>query len=388
MRLDKNAILNSLTKEDLIKIVTDLGSAPPKEGHSGELIAQSICHNKPSASNSWKLYLYPPNEDKSSKRWTCHCYSQCSESFGVIDLIIRAKRTQGQTYTFYKALQYIARITGKLDMTDEDADKSKSNIVDDWSWMNQFMNLKNNKREAPVLSPISENILEIFDYHPNNLTEWINDGINCEALNRFEIGYYGYSNCLTIPHRNINGDLVGIRGRFLNEYDVREYGKYMPLQIDGKFLNHSLGNNLYGLHIAHDAIKKSGKVMLVEGEKSCLQAYTYYGDDSYVVATCGSNISLNQRKMLLNTLKVSEIILAFDRDYKDPESFEAERIYKKYLKQVYPLLNFCHVSMLLDTGDLLDYKDSPTDKGKIVLEELLDNKHRITIEEANRVLNE
>ena len=127
--------------------------------------------------------------------------------------------------------------------------------------------------------------------------------------------------------------------------------------------------------------------MLVEAEKSCLQAFTCYGDDSFVVATCGNRISLNQRKILLNTLKVSEIILAFDRDYKEPDSYEAERVYKLYLKQIYPLLNYCHVSMLLDTGDLLGYKDSPTDRGKAVLEELLDNKHRITIEEANRILS-
>lgn len=386
MRLDKNAILNSLTQEDIKKIVTSLGSATPKMGSNGELICQTICHNKPSSSNSWKLYLYPPNEEKKSKRWTAHCYSGCSESFGIIDLIIRAKQMQGETYTFYKALQYIAQITGKLHLTNDIVAKPKTDIID-WSFVNQFINLKSGKREAPILSAINENILEIFDYHAENLNDWLKEGMSREALNRFEIGYYGYSNCLTIPHRNINGDLVGIRGRFLNERDVQEYGKYMPLQIDGKFLNHSLGNNLYGIHVSQDAIKRTGKVMLVEAEKSCLQAFTCYGDDSFVVATCGNRISLNQRKILLNTLKVSEIILAFDRDYKEPDSYEAERVYKLYLKQIYPLLNYCHVSMLLDTGDLLGYKDSPTDRGKAVLEELLDNKHRITIEEANRILS-
>ena len=378
MYINHKKLLTSITKNDIINICTSLGNGNHKEDAKGNLCFSTwLCHR----GNSVNKLIYYQNENGG----IFHCYT-CGDSFDVIGLVIRCMRQSGKTYTFYKALQYIAQITGKKDLTSDVIDKPNTDIID-WSFASQFVNLKSTKREAPVLSAINENILEIFDYNPESLTEWINDGINKEALNRFEIGYYGYSNCLTIPHRNINGDLVGIRGRFLNERDVQEYGKYMPLQIDGKFLNHSLGNNLYGIHVSQEAIKRTGKVMLVEAEKSCLQAFTCYGDDSFVVATCGNRISLNQRKILLNTLKVSEIILAFDRDYKEPDSYEAERVYKLYLKQIYPLLNYCHVSMLLDTGDLLGYKDSPTDRGKAVLEELLDNKHRITIEEANRILS-
>lgn len=38
MYLDKDAILNSLTKEDIIKIVINLGSAYPKADSNGDLI--------------------------------------------------------------------------------------------------------------------------------------------------------------------------------------------------------------------------------------------------------------------------------------------------------------------------------------------------------------
>ena len=44
MYLDKDAILNSLTKEDIIKIVMNLGSAYPKSDSNGDLIFQSVCH--------------------------------------------------------------------------------------------------------------------------------------------------------------------------------------------------------------------------------------------------------------------------------------------------------------------------------------------------------
>ena len=41
MYLDKDAILNSLTKDDVIQIVTSLGSSYPKTDSNGDLILQS-----------------------------------------------------------------------------------------------------------------------------------------------------------------------------------------------------------------------------------------------------------------------------------------------------------------------------------------------------------
>ena len=64
MYLNKDAILNSLTKDDVTKIVINLGSAPPKLDSNGDLIFQSVCHG----SQSWKLYYYhEPNEEKGYK---------------------------------------------------------------------------------------------------------------------------------------------------------------------------------------------------------------------------------------------------------------------------------------------------------------------------------
>ena len=64
MYLDKDAILNSLTKDDVIQIVTSLGSSYPKTDSNGDLIFQSVCHG----SDSWKLYYYhEPNEEKGYK---------------------------------------------------------------------------------------------------------------------------------------------------------------------------------------------------------------------------------------------------------------------------------------------------------------------------------
>lgn len=379
MYLDRDKILNSLTKEDVIKIVVSLGSEYPKEDGNRNLIFQTICHNTPSPNNSWKLYYYPSDEE--GKIGLFHCYTGCSESFGIIELVIRARRTQGKSITWYKALNYIGTLTGKLEEKKfNSGNEVPVDSIKDLQWMQHIIALRKKRiNKAPTLTEINPNILDIFSYTPHE--EWLNDHITREALNRFEIGYYGLTDQITIPHRDKDGRLIGIRGRFLNNKESQEFGKYVPLQIEGEFLKHSLGSNLYGLYVVKNKVERIHKIMLVEGEKSCLQAYSYFGDDSFVVAVCGSNITQTQIKLLMG-LDIEEIILGFDREYHDSDSYEAGVWWNKMMRKVEPLLAFSKVSICADTKDRLNYKDSPFDQGKDVLLELLDEKIVVTLEDV------
>lgn len=381
MYLNKDAILGSLTKDDIIKIVMKLGSDYPKTDGNGDLIFQSVCHG----SDSWKLYYYhEPNEEKGYKGRLFHCYSRCSDSFNIVELVIRANRVKGKTLTWYKALYYIAQVTNKLVTGNDKKNEKRHNIIDDFEWINRIKAVKKNSKEVPTLKEINENILEMFYYAPHE--DWLKDRISREALSRYEIGYYGLTNQITIPHRDKDNRLIGIRGRNLDESDVEAIGKYLPLQINGQFLSHQLGSNLYGINVTQTKIKSIKKAMLLESEKGCMQNYSYFGEDSIAVATCGSNITVTQQKLLLQYLKCEEIIIAFDREYQDPQSFEAEAYYNKLIKKVAHIVPYCKVSLLLDTKERLKYKDSPTDQGKDVLLELLEEKMIITMNEVNRVL--
>ena len=377
MYLDKELILSSLTKEDVIKICMALGSSYPKQDNNGNLIFQSICHG----SDSWKLYYYCTDIDY--KKHIFHCYSRCSDSFNIVELVIRANRTQGKTITWYKALYYIAKTTGKI-FTGESKEETKTSVITDFNWINRLQQIKKNKKSIPNLTEISENILEVFYYAPHQ--DWLNDNISREALSRYEIGYYGLTNQITIPHRDMNNRLIGIRGRFLDQEDIETIGKYVPLQINGRTLSHSLGSNLYGINVTQDKIKTIKKAMVVEAEKSCMQAYSYFGEDSFVVATCGSSITRTQIKLLLNYLQVEEVIYAPDRDYHESNSYEAEVWYQKIIKRLAPLVPYCKVTLCADSKERLPYKASPTDMGKDILLELLDEKIVITADEVNRVL--
>lgn len=383
MYLNKDAILNSLTKDDITKIVVSLGSSNPKIDSNGDLIFQSVCHG----SDSWKLYYYhEPNPEKDYKGRTFHCYSGCSDSFNVVELVIRANRVKGRTITWYKALKYIGELTDKLATANAEDVKKEKKRINDFEWINRLKAIKKNKKEVPSLSEINENILETFYYAPHE--DWLNDNISRESLSRYEIGYYGLTNQIIIPHRDKANRLIGIRGRYLDEQDIERVGKYVPLQIGGKFLSHQLGSNLYGINVTQEKIKTIKKAMILESEKGCMQNYSYFGEDSFALATCGSNITLTQQKLLLHYLKCEEIIIAFDREYHDANSFEAEIYYNKLVKKVANLVPYCKVCLLLDSENKLPYKASPTDMGKDTLMKLLDEKIVITMEEVNRVLKE
>lgn len=368
--LDKNKILKSLTKEDIIYIVTTLGSRDYREDRDGNLIFQTICHNPPNVSNSYKLYYYLPKDTE--KYGMFHCYSGCDENFDLIELVIRTNRVQGKTFSWYKALRYIATLTNKLELT---SDAKEEEIVlttaEDFQWINKIKSLKKNKRGIPKLKPINQNVLDLFCYYPHEL--WLADHCSQEALNRFNISYYGLQNSIIIPHFDINHNLIGVRQRLLDQQDIENIGKYVPLQINNKFLAHSLGSNLYGIDVAFEAIKAAKKVIIYESEKSVIQNYTYFGDKSYAVATCGSSFTLTQFKILMQ-LGVEEIQLAYDKEYSCHDSYEAEAYYNKLYNKVKQYLPYCKISLVMDTLELLERKMSPSDKGKDVLLKLLENK--------------
>ena len=118
-----------------------------------------------------------------------------------------------------------------------------------------------------------------------------------------------------------------------------------------------------------------------------MQNHTYFGENDFSLATCGSNITTQQIKLLLEYLGVEEVILGYDKEFHDPESWEADMYRNKLYKKIAPLLPYCKVSILWDRHDLLGYKDSPTDRGKDVLLQLLDEKVEIDLNDL-KVLDE
>ena len=83
--------------------------------------------------------------------------------------------------------------------------------------------------------------------------------------------------------------------------------------------------------------------MIVEGEKSCLFSDTFYGEDNFVVAICGSNMSKYQAELLLN-LGIEEVIIAIDKEYMQVDTPEFDEYMKKVKKIGKLLLLYSNLS--------------------------------------------
>lgn len=378
MWLDKKAIINALTKEDVIKICLDLGSEDYHKNNEA-LIFQTIDHNI--SGGSYKLYYYHEAKYPYPAK-IFHVYTT-GETLSIIDLVIKAKTIRGEECNYRKALNYIAKMSNHFIISNRE-EKADNSVIADFDFINSYSNIKSGNEYIEPQEELNEHILEVFTYLPH--MEFLKDHISVEAMQEFEIGYYDYANQITIPHRDIDGRLIGIRARNLDKAQLDEGRKYVPMVIQNQLLNHQLGQNLYGLCYTKESIKRLKRAVMFEAEKSVLQSQSYYGDDNIAVATCGSNISREQIS-LLRHCGVEEIVIAFDKEFEKNNSLQEEIYRNKLFKKIQPFVNEFNFSFIWDKENLLEMKDSPTDKGKEIYEQLYGKRIPITEEDIKMCLD-
>lgn len=99
-------------------------------------------------------------------------------------------------------------------------------------------------------------------------------------------------------------------------------------------------------------------------EKSALKYASMFGAENDIsVATCGSNLIQHQVD-LLRQYGAIEIVIAFDKQFKEPNDAE----FKQWTKKLTALHNkyrkLVNISFIFDKkGDMLGYKDAPVDCG-------------------------
>ena len=352
-KYDKNTLKENLTIEEVFDLVSELGGEPIMEHES--FTAKTICHNSDLSEASHKLYYY-------SNTHLFHCYTGCGDaSFDIYDLILKINKTAGnQNYTLSNAITFVAKYFGHTAETFDFEDNQE--LKEDWQIINRFKkNKEKNQSKKIELKYYSDKILKYLP-HPH-IIPWEEEDISFNIIKSKNICYNPISEGIIIPHYDINGNLIGIRERTLiKENEIN--GKYKPAVINGKMYNHPLSYNLYNINWSKDNIKKMQKVIVFQGQKSCLKYSSYFGEESDIsVACCGSNLINYQFKLLLS-LDVKEIIIAFDKQFQEIGDEEWRKwviklktIYNKYGKYVL-------ISFVFDKENLLEYKDSPIDKGK------------------------
>ena len=317
------------------------------EGYS---VYPTACHN--AIGGSEKLYYYHDSH-------MFKCFTECDECFDIYELLVKIYGLRGEEITFADAVRIAGQSLSDIEVKEGD---------DGYDYLYKLMNMK--EREF-VNNTLNEEILKRYVFSADGVKSWLAEGISLETLRKYNIRYDLLEDVIVIPNYDIDGKLIGIRGRFMRE---DAYAKYKPLQYNGALLTFKSEANLFGISQNAAAIRKAKKVVIFEGEKSVLKADTIYGDDSICLACYGKNITNTHIKLLLS-LGVEEVVVAFDADYKTRnELFEKQKEYEKRAKI---LSNYFSTSIILDCWFVLGEKASPIDAGKEEFEKLLKSRYYI-----------
>lgn len=364
-----NKIKSALTVDDIIDIVSNgLEAGPCHYDGQGNPIFMTICHNAP-GEGSYKLYYYTDSS-------VFHCFTQCGDNFDIFELVRRAKGYG----SFVEAYRFVCQYFNlHMDAREEGfRDPEPEELTDDWALLNKIKDYNAPRGAEIVTEPIPQELINYYiDACP---IEWVRQGILTSVMKKYNIRVDGANQKVIIPHYDINGQLIGIRGRSYNPIDLDQGKKYMPVILGDKLYNHPLGAHLYGLDKNKETIQRLHKVCIVEAEKSVLLAEGYYPGNNFVVATCGSSGLSDIQIGLLLDLGVREVIIAYDRENDDDKESEKTKEYEdKLLKIAQPLTLYFDVSVLFDYSPYTDLQlqDSPFDRGPLVLEKLMKNKYHV-----------
>ena len=352
---DKDLIKNSLDISQIEEIVAELGGEPQIQGDV--LVSRTICHG----GSSRKLYYY-------SNSSLFHCFTDCSESFDIFELVRKVmsrehpKEREDPAWNLPEAIDYVARKFGFAPQ--ENNEDSELAIGKDLILLNNYDRIKD--------IDINTQKVELKEYDGKflknlphiKIESWIKDGITKNVMDYYEICYDPKNIGVVIPHKDINGRLVGIRERFLTEENIERYGKYRPAYFNRQLYTHPLSFNLYGLYQNKEHIKTMKKVFVFESEKAVLQYASMFGqENNLAVAVCGSSF-INYQAWLLMNLGVEEIIIGLDKQFQDTGDAEFKKLVKN-LKNIHKKYGrFIKISLLFDKSNLLGYKESPTDRDK------------------------
>lgn len=351
--MDKHLVKESITIEDIEVILESLNAHFYREGDD-KLVIETICHNGP-GEGSHKLYYY-------TNTGLFNCYTSCGH-FDIFELV---SKVLGLSLS--DSISYVVRNKGFT-----------------------FLDFSEGTEGAKELSPPPEyKKPELKEYDSTRLdslpdavvSSWLEEGITIETQREMGVKYNPVDGAIVFPHRDEAGRLVGIRQRNMSEESIRNFGKYRPATMRGIMYTSPLSFYLYNMETASYPIRRTKRAIVFEGEKSTALYGQYFGKfNNNSVASFGMNLSMHQYK-ILEEQGVEEIVVAFDRQFKVPDKSDEEFV--SLIRKFRRIARFQEekgitISFMIDFDGLLDYKDSPIDKGPEVFNLLFES--RVILEE-------
>ena len=201
-----------------------------------------------------------------------------------------------------------------------------------------------------------ESLLQNYNNIPNY--RFFYDGISWETQTKFGIGFDVLTQRITIPIRNATGDLIGVKGRLNDE----------PKEYDPKYLyliNCPASQTLYGYYENYQYLL-DGTVIILESEKSVMQldSMGYHNG----VALGSNSLSTTQAK-LINKLTPKRVIFALDNSLNLANTARDAKILLEHKNMQDYTIEFFN----WEKCDLLQPKDSPTDRGEKVFQQIMEH---------------
>lgn len=361
--MDAKELKKQLNIEHYRLIFTELG-AEWKETNNEYWQLRTGCHNLNWEDGSYKLYFYLDTQ-------TFFCFTHCNVAFDILDLIHKRWELEQKPHTFRGIIKWICGIIG---FSERVSVENQINYSLNWkSILNPYIN--DNKADHSTRC-YNKDILNAIPSLRHQ--SFIDDNISCDTMQRWQIGYYVPQNQVTIPVFDKIGRLIGIHCRNLDRKRLTKGQKYIPLRtLGGEEYKFKTSQILYGINYNQHMIKRTGRAILFEAPKSVLQMDSYFGITNSV-AKFGSNLSIIQRNLLLE-LGVKEVVIADDKQYKECSGEEWGSYCARVVKIAKMFNGYCKVTAIVDNQGVLDYKDSPSDKGKEVWTELFKDRKLIKI---------
>lgn len=248
-----------------------------------------------------------------------------------------------------KAVKWICGIIG-IEYEGEKIEYTRSETV------KELRRFKPKRKKEVTHEILDENFMESVEKYI--VPEWVEEGIIANTQSLFEVFIDRKYKRWFFPIRNHDGDLVSTKGRtFVDQFKLKGVMKFV--------YNPNLGTNdiLFGYYLTQFHIAESKEMILFEGEKSVMKAFSMNVRNTVAVGKNGINPMLI--KAIIKSLAKS-VVIAYDKDV--PMSVIQDDIDKlKHYKDVY---------YIWDKTGLLGEKDCPIDKGLEVWEYLYKTKRR------------
>ena len=357
-QINTKLLKSSLTLEDHKRICKALG-IPAFSENSKQIVYFTGDKNVDPLKGSPKLIFY--------KDTSIYMGFSAGMSYDIISLTQRRLSLLKQPSSFIDAINFILSVTGKE--IDSVQRLTKTHVYD---WQTDLEKFIRFRRTGTTLTTYDDTILSQLDQSIPQA--WLDEGISEDTLVKYQIGYYERLNATTIPCRDKQGNLIGIRCRYWRPEEI-EQGKYRPLLLLDGVTSFKFPTNevFFGINYNWPEIERTGKVMLVESEKAVMKLDTIYKEHNVALGMFGNNLGLKRRNELIK-LGVNHVVYVPDNDWigcGDEAYQEWEDKVIRFCKQ---FDGYAKVEIVWDNLGLLEAKENATDKDEDTWWELHDAK--------------